>query len=142
MAGKNFVKKPKSIAGQMLLAYMIGTIIILIVHYIFPTPWNIHSIECWWKCIFILGVYSILNFLFLSGGFLTKTITSQKKAKLVFLPFLAPYLQWSYLRLSSLRVLQLLSAPLVPTFCLTFFQPFLEFSLGFLYLFFCKIVSP
>lgn len=90
MAGKIFVKKPKSVVGQMLLAYIIGTVIILIFHYIFPTPWNIHSVECWWKCIFILGVYSTLNCLILSGGFLTKTITSKKKAKLVFAPFLAP----------------------------------------------------
>ena len=88
----NFVKKPKSVLGYMLLSYVVGTIIILIFHYIFPTPWNIHAPECWLKCIMILGIYSGLNALFLSGGFLTKNIVSQKKTKLMFLPFLAPIL--------------------------------------------------
>ena len=86
----NFVKKPKSVFGYMLLSYIIGTIIILIVNYILPTPWNIHAPECWLKCMIILVIYAGLNCLFLSGGFLTKNIVLQKKAKLMFLPFLAP----------------------------------------------------
>lgn len=88
----NSVKKTKSVVGMMFLSYVIGTVIILIFHYLFPTPWNIHAPECWLKCIMILGIYCGLNALFLSGGFLTKSIVSQKKAKLIFLPFIAPIL--------------------------------------------------
>lgn len=86
----NFVKKPKSIAGLMFLSHAIGMIIFLIIHYIFPTPWNIKAPECWLKCILLFGINSVLNCLFLSGGFLTKSVTSQKKAKLIFGPFLIP----------------------------------------------------
>uniref|UniRef100_UPI004055F373 hypothetical protein n=1 Tax=Agathobacter sp. TaxID=2021311 RepID=UPI004055F373 len=88
----NFVKKPKSVLGYMLLSYIIGTVIVCIFHYIFPTAWNIHAEECWLKCIFILGIYSSLNCLFLSIAGSKKSGISKKKAKLMFMPFLAPVL--------------------------------------------------
>lgn len=51
--------------GKVILSVVIGVIITAVitlgVNYLWPTPWNIHSIACWLKVILILIIFCVVN---------------------------------------------------------------------------------
>ena len=80
--------KMKTKWQYILIAFVISTILVMILNYFWVSPWNLKSIECWMKIFVILGIYSGMNLLFLYSGYEAKEIA--KEDKLMYAPFLVP----------------------------------------------------
>ena len=56
--------KMKTKWQYILIAFVISTILVMILNYFWVSPWNLKSIECWMKIFVILGIYSGMNLCF------------------------------------------------------------------------------
>ena len=83
--------------GRLLLSILVGlaitVVLTMILNYIWPSPWNIHSIECWIKVIVILVIFCAANGLSVFAGCGENGMKSQKAVENtiempIFLPFL------------------------------------------------------
>lgn len=80
--------KMKTKWQYVVAAFVISTLIALVLDYCWPSPWNLKSIECWMKIIVLLCLYSGMNWLFLYAGVADKEI--QRDSGLMYCPILAP----------------------------------------------------
>ena len=80
--------KMKTKWQYVIAAFIISTLIVLVLNYFWPSPWNLKSVECWLKIFVILCIYAGINLLFVFGGYEAREI--QKDTKLMYGPFLAP----------------------------------------------------
>lgn len=67
---------------------VISTLIVFVLNYLWPTPWNIHSVAAWIKVFLILVIYSCVNALFLSVGASEHRIP--KHERLINIPMVLP----------------------------------------------------
>ncbi len=66
----------KSTIWYVLIAFVISTILVLLLNYVWPTPWNIRSVACWFKVFLILIIYTGMH-----AGFLACAASEFKIAK-------------------------------------------------------------
>lgn len=83
--------------GRILLSFLIGVVVTGILtwglDYIWPSPWNIHSVECWIKVIVILAIFAGVNALSILFGCGVGQANSQNAVgKVMELPMLLPCL--------------------------------------------------
>ena len=77
--GKNMAQKPISMGSAILTGLLISTVIVLLVDYLLPTPWNIHSAACWIKVLAALILYASINGIMLACVTATDEKTKGKK---------------------------------------------------------------
>lgn len=80
--------KMKSKWQYVIIGLIISTIIVCILNYFWPSPWNLKAIECWIKIFVILCIYTGINCLLVFSAYEAKEI--QKDSVLMFAPLLAP----------------------------------------------------
>lgn len=80
--------KMKSKWQYVITAFIISTILVLIMNYFWISPWNLKSVECWMKMFVILFIYTGMNFLFVYAGYESREI--HKDERLMYGPFLIP----------------------------------------------------
>ena len=78
----------KSTIGNIAIAFVISSILVFILNYLLPTPWNIRSIACWLKVFFILVIYTGMHALFL--GIAASDYKIPKNEKLIYGPIWLP----------------------------------------------------
>ena len=81
--------KMKTKWQYVITAFVISTVIALILNYFWPSPWNLKSIECWIKIFVLLLIYTGMNLLFVYSAYEAKEI--QKDERLMYGPLLAPF---------------------------------------------------
>lgn len=81
--------KMKTKWQYVIIAFVISTVIALILNYFWPTPWNLKSIACWIKILVLLCIYSGMNCLFVYSAYQAKEIA--KEEGLMYGPMLAPF---------------------------------------------------
>ena len=81
--------KMKTKWQYVIIAFVISTIIALILNYFWPTPWNLKAVSCWIKIIVFLVIYAGMNWLFLYSAYLEREIA--KEEGLMYGPVLAPF---------------------------------------------------
>ena len=80
--------KMKTKWQYVIIAFIISTILVLIMNYFWVSPWNLKSIECWFKIFVILCIYTGMNFLFVYAAYEAREI--QKESGLMYGPLLLP----------------------------------------------------
>ena len=80
--------KMKTKWQYVIIAAVISTILVLLLDYIWPSPWNLKSMECWFKLMVVFVIYSGMNLLFLGAAVAEKEI--QKDEALMYCPLLLP----------------------------------------------------
>ena len=80
--------KMKTKWQYVIIALIISTVIALVLNYLWPTPWNLNSVACWFKIFILLTIYSGMNSLFLFAATVEREI--QPDSKLTYGPLLAP----------------------------------------------------
>lgn len=67
--------KKKTKVAAILLALGITAVLTVVLNYVFPTPWNIHSGLCWLKAVLILVIYSAVNGVVMASVYSTKRMS-------------------------------------------------------------------
>lgn len=80
--GKNTAQKPISMGSAILTGLLISTVIVLLLDYLLPTPWNIHSAACWIKVLAALIIYASINGIMLAFVTATDEKTKDKKEEI------------------------------------------------------------
>lgn len=78
----------KGTIRYVLIAFAISTVLVLGLNYVWPTPWNIRSIGCWFKVFWILVIYVGVHTIMLSGAAADYRIP--KDRKLIYGPICLP----------------------------------------------------
>lgn len=85
--------KMKTKTQYIVIAFVISTVLVLGLNYIWPSPWNLRSIECWFKMLIILGIYAGMNLLSLAAAVSGREIEkSETVARIMYYPVIAPVL--------------------------------------------------
>lgn len=66
----------------ILTGVLISTIIVLLVNYLLPTPWNIHSAACWIKILAAIIIYASINGIMLAFVTGNDERTTEKKEEI------------------------------------------------------------
>lgn len=68
--------------------FLFSTLVVLLINYLFPTPWNIRSVVAWIKVFVILLIYTFVNGIVLSIA--ASSYKIRKNEALVNIPILVP----------------------------------------------------
>lgn len=87
---------------------VISTILVLLLNYFIPTPWNFRSEACWLKLFFILVIYAFVNSM--AVGYATAKHMIVRNDKLVSYPFILPFLLFLVFIISMITGAQIFNA--------------------------------
>lgn len=80
--------KQKPVWQSVIIGLIISTVITLGFDYLFPSPWNIHSVGTWFKMFFVLLIYTFINAIVVASS--VGKYETKKYEKLINLPFALP----------------------------------------------------
>ncbi len=85
--------KMKTKWNYVVIGLVISTILVLILNYFWPSPWNLKSIECWIKIFVILCIYAGVNAASVATAFTAREIDRDESlGYVIYIPILAPAL--------------------------------------------------
>lgn len=100
---KNQKQKPQRVF--IIIGIVISLVLTTGLDYLWPAPWNIHSVECWFKVLIILFIYAAVNLIMVAiGNFGHKSFNENR---IMSIPFVFPVLTLLFLFIGALTGAQI-----------------------------------